>query len=305
MAGSRDPLQARADGALGLATLIWGTTFVVVQQALVDCSTLLFLGLRFTLAALVLAIVFRGWERVPGANRAREWRVGLLAGVLLFSGYLFQTWGLLDTTPSKSAFITGLNIVLVPLFVALFQRRLPQPPEWAGISTATVGMGLMTLDPQTLAVRWGDALTFVCAFVFSVHILLLGRYSPQVSIRNFTLTQVATAAGLALLFAPVAEPIRFRPTPQLGVAVAITAILATALAFGLMTWAQKHTSPTRAALIFALEPVFAAVTSYMVLGERLAPRALAGAALILAGVLLVELKPGRRLSHPSGTTSRS
>jgi drug/metabolite transporter (DMT)-like permease len=284
----------RADLTLAFITLIWGSTFVVVKEALADCSTLLFLALRFSLAAVSLAIVFR-----PLPSKFTRLRLlligGGLAGVCLFAGYVFQTLGLRYTTPSKSAFITGLSIVLVPVIGALVQRRAPSLSEALGVVTATAGMAMMTLPADSLRVEEGDLLTLACAVAFAAHILVVGHYAPQLGFQALTLVQIATAAVLSLASFWWVETPFIRWTPGVIAAVLVTGLLATALAFAAQAWAQQYTTPTRTALIFALEPVFAWATSFIVAGELLSRRATAGAALILAGILLVELKPfGRR-----------
>ncbi len=284
----------RADLALAFITLIWGSTFVVVKEALTDSSTLLFLALRFSLATVSLGIVFRPLPskfEVPKKLLAG----GVLAGVCLFFGYVFQTVGLRYTTPSKSAFITGLSIVLVPAFGAIIQRRAPHPSEALGVIIAAAGMALMTLRIDSLRVEKGDLLTLACAVGFASHILVVGHYAPRLGFEVLTLIQVATAAVLSLAsFWWVETPV-IRWSPGVVAAILVTGLLATALAFGIQSWAQQYTTPTHTALIFALEPVFAWATSFVVEGELLSRAATAGAALILAGILFVELKPiGRR-----------
>jgi drug/metabolite transporter (DMT)-like permease len=280
----------RADLALAFNALIWGATFVTVKEALGDVSTLLFLALRFSLATVALAIAFRP---LP-AKFARGRRVlggGLIAGLFLFTGYFFQTVGLRYTTPSKSAFITGMSIVMVPVLAALLERKIPHAAEVIGVVVAGVGMGLLTLDPRTLSLTRGDLLTLCCAIAFAVHIVAVGHYAPRLGFEALTLMQVATAAALSLgTFWWVETPV-IRWRPGVIAAVAITGLFATALAFAIQAWAQQYTSATHAALIFALEPVFAWATSFALTGELLSLRAASGAVLILCGILLVELKP--------------
>lgn len=283
----------RADLALAFVTLIWGATFTVVKQALADCSTLLFLGLRFTLATLALALVFRK----RAIERGLALRGGLIAGTFLFIGYLFQTLGLRFTTPSKSAFITGLSIVMVPILSAAVYRTIPHPSEILGVGIATAGMALLTL--HSLHIELGDLLTLACALAFAVHIVVIGHYSPLARFESLTFVQILMAAALALSSFWWAEAPRVIWSGQLLVALAVTGLLATALAFGIQVWAQRRTTPTRTALIFALEPVFAWITSFLLTGEMLSARGTVGALLILAGILLVELKPVGLQSHPS------
>lgn len=289
----------RADLALAGIALIWGATFVVVQQALRDASTLLFLGLRFSLATVALAMAFR-----PLAGKFRGGallvRGGLTAGLCLFAGYLFQTVGLRYTTPSKSAFLTGLSIVMVPVFGTLIHRRAPELAELLGVAAATAGMSLLTLEGGLGRVNRGDLLTLFCAAGFALHILAVGRWAPRVNFQAFSLIQVATSAVLALLSFWWAEPVYIRWSLGVAAALVVTGLLATALAFSVQAWAQQRTTPTHTALIFALEPVFAWLTSFLLLGERLSPRQAMGATLILAGILQVELKPVGRRMHPPG-----
>jgi drug/metabolite transporter (DMT)-like permease len=280
----------RADLALVFITLIWGSTFVVVKQALADSSTVLFLALRFSLAALSLALVFRPLPSKfarPGPLLAG----GALTGLFLFAGYVFQTLGLRLTTPSKSAFITGLSIVLVPALSAVVRRKAPHPSEALGVVIATVGLALMTLPGESLRIETGDLLTLVCALAFAGHILMVGHYAPKLGFQALTLVQIATAAALSLASFWWVETPMIRWSGGVIAAVLITGLLATALAFGVQAWAQQYTTPTHTAVIFALEPVFAWATSFVVAGELLSRQATAGAALILSGIFLVELKP--------------
>lgn len=290
------PVRFKAEAALLAISFIWGATFVLVKQALADASTLVFLALRFLLAAVVLALAYRRQLSAASLGLRAPIQGGLLTGLCLFGGYLFQTLGLRLTTPSKSAFLTGLAIPLVPLLAALILRVPPTVTELAGIAVATAGMALMTLPDSDLAINPGDLLTLGAAFFFALHLLAVGHYSPRHGFERLSLLQVATVALLALATFWWAETPFFHPSPTLLGAIAVTGILATALALTVQAWAQRHTSFTRTAVIFAAEPIFAAATSFAVLGETLTGRGWLGAALILAGILVVELKPlpGRR-----------
>ncbi len=288
-----DSRHWRAELALVAVAFIWGATFVVVKQALADVSTFLFLGMRFTLAAVLLALALSG--RL-GRARAEEWRGGLLCSGLLFLGYALQTTGLRLTTASKSAFITGLYIVLVPLLGSLVQRVVPRPWELGGAALATAGTALLTAGGaggMDLRLNAGDMLTAACAVAFAAHLLAVERYSRRMDYERLSLYQVAGVAGLSWLAAGTVETPRVEWSQALLFALLATALLATALSFLLYTWAQRHTSATKAALIFALEPVFAGVLAWAVSGEEWGAGSLGGAALILAGIVLAELKPAR------------
>ena len=276
-------------------TIVWGATFTLVKSALTDVSPLVFLVLRFTLATIALLALFRrGWNA-----GCREVQAGVLVGVFLFSGYLLQTLGLQFTSAPKSAFLTGLTSVLVPLLGAAVYRTTPQASELLGVVTATVGLGLMTLEGPLGSVNRGDVLTVGCAMAFAGHILTIGYYSGKIAFERLALIQVATAAGLSgSLFWWVSLP-HLVWRPAVVYAILVTGLLATAAAFTVQAWAQRYTTPTRTALIYTLEPVFAWLTSYWLIGEGLSGRAAAGAALILGGVVLVELKPRNPRPHPS------
>ena len=278
--------KTRAELALVAITVIWGSTFVLVKEALADVSTILFLALRFGLAALVLAAVYR-----KSLRRSGLWP-GVAAGCLLFVAYWFQTSGLKLTTASKSAFLTGLSIPMVPLLGSFVYKIRPRLFEAVGIGIATLGMALMTLPSSGFAINRGDVLSIFCAIAFAMHIVLVSHYTPMTGFETLAVTQIAVAALLGILTFRVAEPVRFQANPRVAIAVVVTGLLATAVAFTTMAWAQQYTTATRSALILALEPVVAWVTSYALFGETLSFRGQAGAGLILAGVLMVELKRG-------------
>ncbi len=282
----------KADLALVGVTLIWGSTFVMVKTALGQISTLLFLALRFTLAAAVLALLYRNRLQLRKAAPA------LLIGLLLFTGYVLQTLGLRLTTPSKSAFLTGLAVPLVPLAAALVYWRGPRWIEWISVAMATLGMTLLTMQGERLQFGPGDLLSFGCAVAFALHVVAVGHFAWRMNFQTLAVTQIATAAVLGATTFAWAEPPRVQWTPGVLIAVCITGLFATALAFTVQAWAQRYTTPTRTALIFALEPVCASFTSYWVTGETLSPRGFSGAVLILFGILLAELKRAEPPLHP-------
>jgi len=288
--------RTRAEIGLAATTVIWGSTFVVVKSALTEISPIPFLALRFLVAAFVLAAIYGRRMSMPALLP------GILAGGLLFTAYVFQTVGLETTTPSQSAFLTGLSIPMVPLAASLVYRIKPRAIEVCGILAASAGMALMTFPAAHITINRGDLFSFLCALVFALHLVVIGHYSPVVGFEALAVTQVLTAAvlgcALAGLLKPFSLPAKFHMGPQVAVAVLVTGLLATALAFTVMAWAQQYTSATRSALIFSLEPVVAWFTSWLLTGEVLSTRAIGGAALILAGILLVELKPELKRTRP-------
>lgn len=289
--------RREADAALAVNTLIWGATFTLVKSALHDISPVLFLALRFSLAAAALAgLWFLSWQGVRVDRRVVT--AGVLTGLLLFSGFLFQTLGLQFTSAPKSAFLTGLASVMVPLIAAIVYRSRPRALEVLGVLVATGGLALMTLQGSLGSIGKGDLLTLACAVAFAGHIVTLGHYSKRLGFEVLSFVQVATASVLSLGLFWWIEPARLEWHPIVVYAIVVTGLLATALTFTIQAWAQRYTSPTRTALIYTLEPVFAWLISYWFLGEGLSGRAAAGAALILGGVVLVEAKPMQSQLHP-------
>jgi len=297
----------QADLLLAACALIWGATFVVVKEALSDASVFVFLSLRFVLAAAVLALMQRReWRKTGGGCTcsppqildAGGLRAGAIIGCLLFTGFVFQTAGLRLTTPSKSAFITGFLVVLVPLFQGVFGRKHIPPWIWAGVFTAFAGLYFLTIPASGFSdLNTGDVLTLFCAVLYAVHIIVNGHYAARYSIGTLVFLQVAVTAVLSVAAVPGFalagwEAPRLSWTPALVWGVLGTGLLATVGTLSVQTWAQRYAAPSHVALLLTLEPVFAGLTSFVFVGERLGGRALAGAALILAGILVAELKGG-------------
>ncbi len=281
---------------LVLVTMVWGASFVVLKSALEEISPLLLNALRMAVSALALALLY--WRELPHLTAA-SLRAGAVAGLCMFLGYEFQTSGLALTTPSKSAFLTGVSVVLVPVFLALFWRRRIKPWSVAGVALACAGLYLLTVPAgvgRTLlnleSINFGDLLTLACAAAFAFHIIYLGRASAAHPFQQVAVVQVSVACALMTVAFPLLEKPFVTWSPPVLWAIAFTGLLSTAAAFTIQAWAQQFTPPTHTALIFSLESVFAWLASFVVLDERLGVRALAGACLILGGVLLSELKGG-------------
>jgi drug/metabolite transporter (DMT)-like permease len=241
------------------------------------------------------------WGLFGTASRRRSvrWWPGALTGVFLFCGYSMQTQGLRFTTAPKSAFLTGLASVMVPLLGALVYKTRPQISEVVGVLVAIAGLGLMTLQGAVGSIGRGDLLTLLGALGFAAHIVALGHFSEHMSFEFLSVMQVGTAAVLSLGLCWWVERPHVEWRPVVVCAILITGFLATALAFTVQAWAQQFTTSTRTALIYMLEPVFAWITSYVWAGENLTGRAAVGAVLILGGVMLVEMKPLFPRLHPS------
>jgi len=284
--------RLRAELALAFCTFLWGSTFVVVKNALDQSSVFMFLAVRFSLAGLCMA--FFGW-RVLRDLRRDEIFAGVRLGFFMFGGYAFQTAGLRYTTASNSGFITGSSVVLVPLILALFWGKRLTLWVYLGAIAAAAGLYFLTVPASGIAhLNRGDVLTFFAAASYAVHIILVSEYTREQSAAALSILQVLACAGMAWLTALGAHAIRwqalrFEASGSLWLGVAICSIFATAVAFSLQLWAQQHTTPSHAAILFTLEPVFAVTTSYAALDERLGARSLIGAALVLAGILAAEL----------------
>ncbi|MGA2536259.1 MAG: DMT family transporter [Terracidiphilus sp.] len=305
-------MKLRAYLLMLFVVAVWGATFVLIKSALADATPAAFNLARMTLAFAVLAVAYhRSWRGIRG------WQLGLgaVVGACLAAGYQFQTTGLARTTPSKSAFITGLVVVFVPLFSAIPALRPPgaRAPRWnaflgamlafGGIILLTApattdgsrhGMALGTVVgvmPDLSAMNIGDLLTLGCAVGFALHCIALSHVSPRIGFQPLALLQVGFCAVFMALSLPLIERPHITWTPRLGLALGIAAVLATAAAFSIQSWAQSVLPSTHIALLLTLEPVFAWITSYLVMGERLGLRPASGAVLILAAIALIELVP--------------
>ncbi len=286
MTDSRKSLVA--DLSLAFIAFIWGATFTVVKNALADIAPFAFLFIRFGFASLIILPVLMAKKRVQKI----PWKPGLLAGAFLFIGYGAQTIGLQYTTASKSGFITGLSVVLVPIFVAVLEHKRMRRNSIVAVVLATVGLYLLT-NPQAQSFTKGDAWTLLCAVGFALHIITLDHYNRRVDYFGMFFLQILVVSIFSGIAMPIENglttPIQFNFTTNVEFALLVTAVLATAFSFFIMNWALQITSATRAALLFTLEPVFAALTGFAVLGEILGWMGITGGIIILIGIILAEL----------------
>jgi drug/metabolite transporter (DMT)-like permease len=285
----------RQELALILITVFWGGTFLIVHLAMAVSGPLFFVGLRFGIAAIVTAAfaapILRGVTR-------REMKAGILVGLTIYLGYVLQTWGLQTILSSKSAFITSLYVPIVPLLQWLVLRRMPGPTAWAGVMLAFIGMVLMSDPGDAVAggLGIGEWLTVISTVAIAAEIILIGGYADGVDARRVTVIQVSVASLLAFATMPLAHefvpPFSWRLLfSGVGLGLASAVIQLT------MNWAQKQVSPTRASIIYAGEPVWAGIIG-RIAGERLPPLALLGGISIALGVLVSELKLGRKQKPP-------
>lgn len=275
--------------ALVAAAALFGGSFVVIKSAVESLPPFAFVGWRFLIAALLLLAL--------GVPRGRLiWRDGLTAGVMLFVGFAFQTAGLVTTTASKSGLITGLYVVLTPLIAGAVARRAPRSVTVVGAGLAFVGLALLTSPGNGFTdFVVGDTLTLGAAVGFAGHIVVLATSAPRHPVIRFTAAQMSVVAALALISSFFVEGL---PTPRTSdlPALAATGVLISGGAFLMQIWAQTRIGPNQTAVMLALEPVFAALTGMVVLGERLQGRGWAGAAAILGAIYLVVFGTSRELA---------
>ena len=281
----------RAEAALVLAALLYGITFPLVKDALDDITPFAYLVGRFAIATLLVApsVVYALRPPSPPVDRRLLLRVGAIAGLLLFGGYAAQTVGLQYTSPSTSAFVTGLYVLMTPLIEAVVRRRFPSAPVSFGVVIATVGLYLLT--GASLDLGRGEWLTLVCALLFACHIVYLGANVRRVPPAPFTGMQLAVVAVLCV--PPTAVDGVGTVTTLALFAVAFTGLACSAIALPLQVWGQRRIPPSRAALILLAEPVFAGIASWIA-GERLDATQLLGAVVILAGIVVSEVGTSAR-----------
>ena len=268
--------------------------FVFIKEAVEVMPPFTHLAVRFAAAALVMAV----WAFASaGAGFVSKslLRDGVILGVWLFLGFASQTYGVHMTSVANAGFITGFNIVLVPLLGMWVWKTKPGKPALLGIAVAVVGIALLTLggaEPPNL----GDFLVLICAFAFSVHILLTGAYTSRhhpVALAFVQIAAVSVCNAVAAFFfedwKPALSPEVLGSFPVVR-AILIGALFATAFAYWAQTYFQRFTTPVRTALIFASEPVFAAASGMILAGEVLTVQAVAGSLLILGGILISELR---------------
>jgi drug/metabolite transporter (DMT)-like permease len=272
----------KADAALVVAAFFFGTTFLVVQDAVDEADPVPFLAVRFLIGGAALALLGARRRRTTG-----ELRHGVAGGVALLVGYVLQTVGLQYTTPSTSAFITYLLVVFVPIITFVALRRRPHPLTLVGLVLAVAGLVLLT-GGADMSLGRGEVLTLGCAVAFAAHIVILGETADRHDAIRLTCVQVTTVGLACLAVSVVAGGLAMPATAW--AAAAFTGIFATALAFFAMVWAQRVVSPSRAALILLLEPVFAALLAW-VTGDEMTAATLAGGALILGAVVVAEVLP--------------
>ena len=282
-----------ASVALVGVTAVWGYTFLVVQDAVARMPVMDFLAWRFLVATVVMIALRPTCLR--NVTRLELLR-GVGLGTVLGLGYIAQTYGLRYTSAATSGFITGMFVVLTPVMSWILLRRKTNRKTWMVVALATVGLALLSLNGWSIGI--GELLTLGCAVCFAIHIVGLGEWSSQYEPYAFSLLQIGAVAVISLI-AAIPAGIAVPPNSGVWIAVGITGVLATAVAFFVQTWAQSLVSATRAAVVMTMEPVFAGLFAIVIGGNQPTLRTIAGAACILAAMLIINLKSGRSDTQPT------
>ena len=262
-----------------MVTAVWGWTFVLVKDAISQYPTIAFLQIRFVIALIVMAALVR---RLP---TRRELQVGLIAGVVLAGAYLGQTVGLQTTSPGNAGLLTGLFVVFTPVL-----NRFAGAPvrwwTWIAVAVSLLGVAMLTGGVGGMGI--GDVLVLACAILYAVHMVLLGKWSPGLPAAPLAMVQMGACA---LIFTFGGTTSLRMPDGRVWVALIITGVFASALAFYIQTWAQAHIEPSRTAVILATEPAWALVAAFLLAGQRFGALQAAGAVLVLAAIAGHELGP--------------
>lgn len=270
--------------ALVAVTAVWGSTFLLVQDSITRMPVMDFLAVRFSVATLAM-LALRP-RCLHGMTRTGFLQASGL-GVVLGLAFITQTYGLQHTSATVSGFITGMYVVLTPVLSWLLVRKGATRNTVFAVALATLGLGLLSLHGWSVGL--GELLTLACAFLFALHIVGLGEWSAQYDSYSFALVQIGVVAVITLV-ASAPGGIMLPPDGGVWFAIGITAILATAAAFLIQTWAQSLVSPTRAAIVMTMEPVFAGLFGVLLGGNQLTLRIIGGAACVLAAMFISELR---------------
>ena len=283
-ASLRPRYQLRYDGLLVLVTIIWGSTFLVVKETLKLTGPFTYLALCYGVGTLLLAFIFH--KRLLCITR-QEVMNGIIIGLFLFTGYALQTTGIQYTTVSKAGFITGMYVPLVPLFSFMFLRQRPTLKAIVGVVFSVVGLCLLSINNTfNLVFGVGEALILGCALAFAMQIIMISKFAPKADAINLAIVQLALTTVLSCLAIPIArEPFAMPHLPVWG-AVFFMGVVDIAFTLLAMNWVQQYVSGTRATLVYALEPMWAALTGYLIAGDILSLPAWIGCGFILLGMIV-------------------
>lgn len=286
--GNEKGIKALSVMGLIITTVIWGSAFVVMKNSVDIISPTYLLALRFTIAFAALTVVF--WKRFKRVGKT-DIICGLVLGFFLFISYFFQTYGLKYTTASKNAFITTLYVILVPFLHWFFNRKKPSKNNVGAAVIAVIGLGFISLEGD-LRVNIGDFMTLICGIFFAFHIVFVDRYTENHDPIILTVMQMAVAAGLSWVVAPLLEGGLDLSVIDHSMAVSLLylGIFSTMICFLLQNMGQKHLSPNTSSIILSFESVFGLLFSVFLLGEPVTLKLLTGCALLFLSVILSEFK---------------
>ena len=287
--------ELRADLLLLSVAIAWGVTFLMVQDAINTTPVYAFLFFRFAIASILM--FFIAYKYLNEINK-KTILYGIILGLFLFSAFATQTFGLSYTKSSIVAFITGLNVIVVPFLAYFIFKDYISKNVLIATVIAVVGLYLLTMS-GALTIGKGELLTLICAFLFALQIIFTGKFSKEVNVFLLVLFQLLTVTVLSLIFSLSLDDVTFNLTYDYVFfkAVLITAVFATVYAFLIQTYMQQFTTATKTAIIFAMEPVSASVFAYLSVGEVLTNIQLSGAILIVFATVVAELKFKRKLKH--------
>lgn len=281
--------------ALFLATSFWGSSFLTISSTLEYTNPLTLVMMRFSLGALFVAMMLgRGITRIP----ASTWKAGAVCGAVIYAGYCTNAIGLMTIESSMSGFLTALYVPLTPLLIWVVYGRTPAPGAFAGAMLAFVGL-IFLANPFTLTFsnNPGEWITILSALISAGEIIIVGKYAPKAQARQLAFTQLASVAVIALVGVVIASladlPLKettFNSTVWAG---ALWLAVIVAFVQVLLSWAQRYVPAGRAAVIFAMESVFAAILGWFA-GENLGISGLFGGILIVSGILLGEMRFSRK-----------
>ena len=275
-----------------VATVIWGSSFVIVKDVTGSITPAWILTLRFSAASAIMAVALLGRRRVYFEKTHVAY--GLLFGIAMFLAYYLQTVGITDTTPGKNAFLTGTYCVIVPFLAWAVTRKRPNRYNIAAALLCIAGIGFISLDGN-LSIRFGDAMTLACAFFYAVHIVLVSMFSKGRDIFVLTMWQFIGVAACSLVVGLVGEPLpAWADLPaECWASLAYLAVACTALALLFQNIGQAHLPPATASLLLSLEAVFGVAFSVALGTEELSVRIVVGFALVFAAILVSEVLPER------------
>jgi drug/metabolite transporter (DMT)-like permease len=287
--------ELRADLLLLSVAIAWGVTFLMVQDAISSTPVYAFLFFRFVLASILM--FFIAFKFLNEINK-KTILYGVILGLFLFSAFATQTFGLAYTKSSIVAFITGLNVIVVPFLAYFIFKDYISKNVLIATVIAVIGLYLLTMS-GALTIGKGELLTLICAFLFALQIIFTGKFSKEVNVFLLVLFQLITVSILSLIFSLSLDDVTFNLNYDYVFfkAVIITAVFATVYAFLIQTYMQQFTTATKTAIIFAMEPVSASIFAYLSVGEVLTSIQLSGAILIVFATVIAELKFKRKLKH--------